>query len=125
MLRQAVKIKLPKTHFADSILYENYQRLDPHPGYGFNFTADKKLSRKVSILGGFAKISHPMFNGDRFPQGKRVYAGAAYKISRELSLNSVLIQAVGPLVSSTGPRTRFDLILSYDILPALRRYKVF
>src|SRR4030095_3972432 len=35
MLRQAVKLNIPELHFVDSFRFENYQRLDPNPGYGF------------------------------------------------------------------------------------------
>jgi hypothetical protein len=124
-LRQAIKVKLTKSHFLDSLLYENYERIDPHPGFGFALTGEKKLLPKLTLIGGFAKISHSMLNSDRFPRGERVYFSAAYKITHGLTLNPVIIQAVGPLPTPTTPRTRFEIIASYNILEALHHYRIF
>jgi hypothetical protein len=124
-LRQAIKIKLPKSHFVDSLLYENYERIDPHPGYGFALIGDKKLFSKLTLVGGFIKISHPMFNSDCFPRGERICFSAAYKITNELTLNPVIIRAVGPLLTSSTPRTRFEIVASYNILEAFHHYRIF
>lgn len=123
-LHQAIKFKLPKGNALDSLLFENYQRLDPDRGYGFGIYGDKALHKQFTLGGGFARIDKPMLNADRFPTGKRVYVNALYKFSPEFSLNGVLIQGVGPLPASSSPRTRFDLIFSYNILETLRRLKV-
>jgi hypothetical protein len=66
-----------------------------------------------------------MLNADRFPRGTRLFVGGTYKITRELSINPIIIQGVGPLPTSSIPRTRFDLILSYNILEGLHHYHIF
>ena len=66
-----------------------------------------------------------MLNGDRYPRGTRVFFLAAYKITPELSLGPAIFQAIGPLDSPSLPRTRVDIIASYNILDALRHYKIF
>src|SRR3954471_8526955 len=65
-LRQAVKVNTPELKFADSLLYENYERIDPNAGYGFALTGTKHINPKFELNGGFVKISHTMFNADRF-----------------------------------------------------------
>lgn len=124
-LRQAVKVDTHELKFADSLLFENYQRIDPDAGYGFALTGSKHVNSKLELIGGFAKISHTMFNGDRFPQGERLYLSAAYKITRELTLNPVIIQAVGPLATPTTTKTRFEIILGYNILEAFHHHHVY
>jgi hypothetical protein len=124
-LRQAVHVNIPKRNFVDSVLFENYERIDPQPGYGFAISAARHVTRKFDINGGFAKISHAMFNSDRFPRGDRLFVIAGYKPIGELSISPVIITAVGPLLTTSVPRTRFELIVSYNILTALHHYKIF
>lgn len=124
-LRQAVKVKVPELKIVDSLLYENYEQLDPNAGYGFALTGEKKVNKHLTLNGGFVKISHSMFNGDRFPRGERLYLNVPYKITRELTINPVIIQAVGPLATPQTHKTRFELILNYNILEALHHYRVY
>lgn len=125
MLRQAVKLTVPESKVVDTLRFENYQRLDPNPGYGFALTGEKKISSKINMVGGISDINHTFLNGDRYPRGTRVYFHTAYKITPELSVGPVIIQAIGPLDSPGLPRTRFEFIASYNVLGALRRYRIF
>jgi hypothetical protein len=125
MLRQAIKLNVPELGFVDSLRFENYERLDPNPGYGFALTGEKKVGKKLNFLGGFAKISHTFLNGDRYPRGTRVYFHTAYKITPELSVGPVIIQAIGPLKSLAIARTRFEFIASYNFLEALHHHRIF
>lgn len=124
-LRQAVKLNVPEIKVVDSLRFENYERLDPRPGYGFGLTGEKRVTPKLSILGGVTKISHGLLNGDRYPRGTRLYLSGTYKITPELSINPVIIQGVGRLAAPSMPRTRFELILSYNILEALHHHRIF
>jgi hypothetical protein len=123
-LHQAVKVKFPKSPVLDSVLFENYQRLDPDPGYGFNIMGEKVIQKKLTLTGGFAHIDRSILNGDRYPRGNRLHFSAAYKFNPEFTLSSVIIQGVGPLASPTTVRTRFEILFSYNILETLRRLKV-
>jgi hypothetical protein len=125
MLREALKLTVPEIKIVDTIRFENYQRLDPNPGYGFALTGEKKISKKFNVIGGISDINHTILNGDRYPRGTRVYFHMAYKITPELSVGPVIIQALGPLDSPALPRTRFEVIASYNVLAALHRYRVF
>ena len=124
-LREAVKATLKELKFVDTLLFENYQRLDPDAGYGFALTGDKRINSRFNIVGGFAKISHQMINGDRYPRGERVFLSGVYKIFPELSLNPIIIQGVGPLATPAAHRTRFEFIVTYNILEALHRHHIF
>ncbi|HUR96976.1 MAG TPA: hypothetical protein VMZ26_02795 [Pyrinomonadaceae bacterium] len=124
-LRQAVKVNVPELKLVDSLRFENYERIDPQPGYGFGLTGEKKVTPKLSFIGGVTKISHAMLNGDRYPRGTRLFLGGTYKITRELSINPILIQGVGPLPTAATPRTRFEIIATYNFLEALHHLHIF
>ena len=123
-LHQAVKFKIPESHVLDTVLFENYERVDPDHGYGFGLYGEKVLKKKVTLGGGFARIDKPFTNSDRFPPGKRVYTSAAFKLSRELTLSTIVIHGVGHLASATTHRTRFEIIFSYNILETLHKHKL-
>lgn len=120
-LREAVKFKIPKGNFLDSFLFENYQRVSPDHGYGFNIFGDKVLSKTFTVNGGFAHIDGSLIaNADRFPRGNRIYGGFVWKIRPDLTLNPVYIRSVGPLFAPTTHRQRLDLILTYSFLADLK-----
>ncbi|MFN6965070.1 MAG: hypothetical protein ACK4S4_15080 [Pyrinomonadaceae bacterium] len=124
-LRQAVNIKTPELVVVDRVLFENYQRVDPDRGYGFHLFGDKKVNKRLTLGGGFARIDRPMLNADRYPQGSRLHFDTALKISRELSLSTAVIRAVGPLPAPSSTRTRVDVILTLNILESLHRLKIY
>jgi hypothetical protein len=124
-LRQAVHAKVPELRFVDNLEYENYERIDPNAGYGFAIWGDKKVTPKLTLIGGFAKISHVMLNADRFPRGERIYLSAVYHLTREFTINPVIVQAVGPLATPVTPRTRFEIIATYNILEAFHHYAIY
>ena len=122
--RQAVKFSVPGFRALDSMRFENYQRVDPDKGYGFAIPGEKTLRKKLNLNGGFSRIDTLMFNGDRFPRGNRVFAGWNLKMIPELSFGGIWIQGIGPLPTPTTPRTRFELILTYNVLESLKRFKL-
>ncbi|MFL6468088.1 MAG: hypothetical protein ACJ72Z_09045 [Pyrinomonadaceae bacterium] len=123
-LRQAVNVKTPELHFLDRVLFENYQRLAPDTGYGFSLFGEKKFNGRFTLGGGFTHIDNVMLNADRFQRGNRFFITNTIKFTRELSLNTFLIQAVGPLPTPISPRTRLDIILTYNFLETLHRLKL-
>jgi hypothetical protein len=123
-LRQAVTAHVPESRIFDSVHFENYQRLDPTPGYGFSAFGDKTVHKNVALRFGFSRIDRTMFNGDRYPPGKRLFAGANWQMTREFAVQSVIIQGVGDLPSANSHRTRFELIFTFNVLETLRRYKL-
>lgn len=122
-LRQAVKIKAPETRVVDMVGFENYQRFDGPGRYGFNLFGEKKIGKKFTLTGGFARIDGRLLNGDRYPQGNLLHAQGVYRLTPEFSFSSVIIQGVGPMLPNLS-RTRFELIFTYNILETLRRHKL-
>lgn len=123
-LHQAVKFKIPKGHPIDTFLFENYERLDPDKSYGMNVFAEKALTKRFTLSGGFADVHIPALNADRFPPGKRVYFNGIYKFTREFSLTTQFTQGVGEIRPNIA-RTRLDVTLSYNFLETLKRTKYF
>jgi hypothetical protein len=120
-LREAVRFKIPKDHWLDTVLFENYQRVSPDHGYGFNLFGDKALSKTFTLNGGFAHIDRSLLgNADRFPVGNRAYIGAVWKIRPDLTFNPVYVRSIGPLLAPTTHRQRVDLILTYSFLTDLK-----
>lgn len=124
-LRQAVNVKAPELGIVDHVVFENYQRLDSGGGYGFSLWGDKKVNQHLTLGGGFSHIDEPMLNGDRYAQGNRLFVNGTYKLTRELSINTFYIHAVGDLPTPATPRSRLDIILTFNILEMLHHLKAF
>lgn len=122
--RQAVKFSIPRFRVFDTMRFENYQQVDPGTNYGFGISGEKNVHKRLTLNAGFSRIDTAMFNGDRYFRGNRVYAGWNLKMTRELSFNGIWIQGVGPLVGASNPRTRLDVILTFNILETLKRFKL-
>ena len=124
MLRQAVAVKVPEAKVVDNILFENYERVDPDAGYGYNLQADKKIGKKFKAIGGFTHLDQPMLTSDRFSIGNRFHLAGIYNINSEFAVSGWWVQGIGPLPAGTE-RTRLNFMLSYNVLPALRRMRIF
>ena len=123
VLRQAIKIRTPALRLIDSFLFEDYERVSTHPGYGFGVYGEKQLRPRVSAGGGFAEIDRNGLNADRFLQGKRVYLNVHFRLTPEFVLIAGATQAVS---APPGlPRTRFDMAFEYDVLHLLRKTGLF
>jgi hypothetical protein len=124
-LHQGVRVKSPELRLVDTVHFENYQRVDPDHGYGFALWGEKAVGKRFNVSGGFARIDRVMLNSDRFPRGNRLFINAAYKLTREFTVNPVLIRAVGPLATPATHRTRFELIFSFNVLETLHRMNIY
>ncbi len=121
---QAVKFSIPKFRVFDVMRFENYQRVDPGSDYGFGIYGEKSFHKKLTLSTGFTRIDTLMFNGDRYPRGNRLYAGWNLKLSREFNFNGIWLQALGPLPTAAAPRTRIDVVFTFNVLETLRRFKL-
>lgn len=119
--RQGVKFSIPKFRIFDTMRFENYQRVDPHKGYGFGLYGEKVLKKKTTLYTGFSRIDTLIINGDRYPRGNRLYAGWNHKFTRELTFGGIWIQGIGPLPTAATPRTRFEAIVSVNFVEVLKR----
>jgi hypothetical protein len=124
-LRQAVQVRIPELKVIDAVRFENYQRIEGKKKYGLAVQADKKLLKKLTVSGGFALIDRDYggLNADRFNKGKRIFALAKIDIIDSLSAETFIQQAVANNYSIPND-IRFDLMLTYDLLPGLRKIGV-
>jgi hypothetical protein len=118
-LRQAITLHAPEARIVSLLHLEQYERLGADPGYGFSAYGEKKLGRRISVGPGYAQLDRRGLYSDRFNIGKRLFWNSHIVLGPEWSIMALATYAVSaPLSSAT--RTRFDLILSYDILHRLR-----
>ncbi len=125
-LRQAIKFEVPQLKVADSIRFENYQRVEGVKAYGFAFQFDKKLHRRFSFGGGVASIdtSYGGLNGDRFKKGNRVFAVTKISLPQGFGTQVFVQNGFSNEFRDTNG-FRLDMILTYDILPGLKKAGVF
>ncbi|MFN7945227.1 MAG: hypothetical protein U0Z53_07735 [Blastocatellia bacterium] len=125
-MREAVKLNTPELRVVDSVRFENYQRADVNPAYGFSLAGEKVLRKRLTLGGGIADIdrNYGGLNSDRFNRGRRLFASGSYLISPSFSVSTFYSRSVGNDYAISN-RTRFDLVFSYHLLPALQRLKIF
>jgi hypothetical protein len=100
--------------------------VDAPKGAGFAVTADRALSPRVSVSGGYASVDRhlePVINGDRYAVGQRVYSGVAVTIFPELLASAFYTHAFGN-DHAIPNNQRLDVLLSYSILKALQEHHV-
>jgi hypothetical protein len=121
-LRQAIKFYPKENRFFDSMVFEDYQRLDFHPALGFALSMQKNATRRLALTWGFVDIDrhYVNWNSDRLGKGKRIFLAASYNFWREFSAGVF----AGKAFCNSFPvnnAARFDFIVSYDFLKALKR----
>ena len=126
VLREAIKLSIPRSRVLDTIRFENYQRLDVNPAHGFALHGEKEIFERLMLGGGYAKIDpkYGNLNADRFLTGKRLFFLANLQITPEFSLSTYLTRAVA-ISAPIAQRTRFDLIFRYNLLKSLQRTGLF
>ena len=124
--RAAANVNTREVRVVDSVLFENYKRTNRNPAYGFALTANKALTPKLGLSGGYARID-PFYGGlnsDRFHIGTRLFVGAAYALSSRFTASAFFTRAVGN-DGDLPQRTLSNLIFAYNALPDLRRTGLF
>ena len=121
-LRQALKLNIKRNRFLDSLVFENYERLDLQPAWGCAVSAQKSLGPRLTLIGGYVDIDkyYVNLNADRMGKGRRLYFVATYNFWRDFSAGVYATRAFlndFPLSNEA----RFDLILTYDIVKGLKR----
>jgi hypothetical protein len=116
--RQAVTLQVPVLRIADAVHFEQYERVGSRAGYGFAFYGEKKTPHRLTLGGGYVQIDRAGLFSDRFNVGKRLFWNTHLTLSRDWSVQGLLTHAVAePLPHA--PRTRFDLVVSYNLRHAL------
>jgi hypothetical protein len=121
-LRQAVKLDLHETRLIDALRFEDYERVDVHPAYGFALAGERRLTRRFTLTGGYAHIDrfYGGLNADRFNFGHRIYLLGSYSLTQEFTVSTFYDHAVGKNYAESN-RARFEVLFSYDLVKGLKR----
>lgn len=105
------------TSAVDVIRIDSYQRLQGGTEFGGAIAVDKRIGPRLTAGGGAASIGREAgrLNADRFMAGDRVFATTSYQLAAGLSVSSFVTFAFRH-PESLPNRSRFDVVLSYDLL---------
>jgi hypothetical protein len=126
LLHQAVEITIKNLPVADSILFENYERLNNLPAWGFGLTFQKTLFSRWLLSAGVSSVERYFvpLNSERLGRGHKIYFLSRYPIWRELSFVVSGTKAFNidfPLAFGE----RFDVSFTYDVQKALKHAHLF
>ena len=121
--RAAIAVHLPAGAPVSAVRFEQYRRMTMQPATGFAVVAERPIVGRAKVQGGYADIDprYGGLNGDRYQQGRRFFAMATIPVRGPLSAQLYAAQAVGS--STVANRTRFDAVVTYDILAAVRGHR--
>jgi hypothetical protein len=121
-LRAAVAFHLPKGAPVSSVRLEQYRRVTIEPATGFAVIAERPVTAHARVLAGYATIdpSYGGLNGDRVQRGRRIFGTATIPLTPTVNVQLFATHAFGNDFTVTN-RTRFDAVVTYDVLAAIRR----
>jgi hypothetical protein len=121
-LRQAVKLDLHEARLIDSLRFEDYERLDVHPAYGFALVGERRVTNRFTLTGGYAHTDrfYGGLNADRFNFGHRVFLLGSYALAPEFTVSIYYGHAVNDNYTESN-RDRFETLFSYDLVKGLKR----
>jgi hypothetical protein len=117
-LRGAAHVPLPGDLSAIKLRLEGYWRLDDAAGFAVG--ADRAFGSRVQLGGGFADIDQgfPAVNGDRYGNGRRLFAQSTVTVTKHLSASAFFTHAVDTPFTIPTAR-RFDAVLTYNVAGAV------
>lgn len=118
---EGVKVRLAGSHVLDSVRLEAYQRAaDDASGYALSL--ERGVGR-VLFGGGWADIDKRFttLGGDRYGRGDRLFTTVTAPVFGSVTVSGFYGYAIDRDVKQ---RSRGDLVLTYDVLKALRARKV-
>jgi hypothetical protein len=126
-LRQAARISTGGLRLVDSIRFENYQRVDVRPEYGFAFQGEKTVRKRITITGGYADVDryYGGLNGDRYFSGKRLFFTTSVPLTREFTVGYYVTHSVGYHGYVFPNHVRAEILFTYNLLRTLQRTGVF
>jgi hypothetical protein len=109
-----------------TVRLEAYRRMRELPAGGFAVTLERPLTTWLRASGGYASVDldYGGLNADRFDRGRRLFGTTTLTFTRWLNLSLFATRAFASDVVLSN-RTRFDAVLSYNLLDTLRRTGVF
>jgi hypothetical protein len=125
-LRQAVRWNLQANRWIDTLIYEQYERINRQQAFGFSIQGQKQLTAKFRVTGSFVDIDRSFgnLNSEKLGSGRRFFAVGSYSLLRDLTLSLMATHTLnypGPVVN----KARYELQLTYDLLPGLKRTRLF
>jgi hypothetical protein len=119
---QAVRVATAAWLPVDAVRFENYERVEGTRGYGFAAAAERAVTRRVTVIGGYADVDRNFgeLNGDRYAHGHRIFTEGRITLLPELVVITFYTHAFKNDFVVPN-HERFDLILSYNVLKALQR----
>jgi hypothetical protein len=121
-LRQAVKLDLHEARLIDTLRFEDYERLDVHPAYGFALAGERRVTKRFTLTGGYAHIDrfYGGLNADRFNFGHRLFLLGSYSLTPEFTVSTFYSHAVNKDYAASY-RARFEVLFSCDLVKGLKR----
>ncbi len=125
-LRAAVLVTLPEPSPIEQVRYEQYRRTTNHPASGFAVEAGRRFDDRVRLQVGYTSIDEldGPINGDRYVRGRRVFAVADVPVTGPVTVQFFATQALDAPYTISN-RTRFDAVITYNVLTTLRKAGVF
>jgi len=120
-IREAVRVDTKGWAPVDAVRLEQYQRVEGVTAAGFAVSAERALTRRVAIDGGFTSIDRGIgaLNGDRYSPGRRVFGEARVAILSALTVTTYY----GVAIENDFPvpnKRRLDVIASWNVLRSLQ-----
>ena len=121
-IRLAVAVRLPPGSPVAAVRVEQYRRVDVDPAGGFGVSVERPVAPWLKVQGGYATIDERYggLNADRIQRGPRVFAIAAISLPAGLAVQLFFTRAFQTPYPVSN-RTRFDAVLSYDVVAAMKR----
>lgn len=116
-LRQALSLRAPARLGLDLLRLEQYQRVRPDRAYGMALVAEKALTPRLRVGGGYATIDmrYGPWNGDRYNVGDHVFAQVTAPVLGYLSVLGFYGRELHPAITTVN-LNRIDLQVTYDAL---------
>jgi hypothetical protein len=120
-IREAVRVETKTWAPVDAVRLEQYQRVEGVKAAGFAVSAERALTRRVAVDGGFANIDRGIgaLNGDRFSPGRRVFGEARVAVLPALSVTMYYGVAIDNALPVPN-KHRVDVIASWNVLRSLQ-----
>jgi hypothetical protein len=125
-IRAALTWRPPKAARLSTVRYEQYRRTSAPAAAGFAAWAETSLPLKSRLQAGYATIDqfYGGWNADRIQNGRRFFAIYNVPLWGPISGQLFATQALAAPYRVSIAR-RFDGVISYDVLAALKRTGIF
>src|SRR5262245_16246605 len=123
-VRAAVSLRLPSGAPLSGMRFEAYRRMTSDPATGFAVIAERAVTTHARLQAGYASIDpgYGGLNADRIQRGRRIFGIATIPVTPTVNVQLFATQAFGHDFTVTS-RTRFDAVVPYDVLAAVRRHR--